>query len=183
MAHRINILGASGCGASSIGCALARVLSVPHFDCDDYFHAPTDPPFQVQRTPHERFDAIAADLSPTTSWVLSGGVAGWDPCPELEFTAIVFVTAPTSLRIERLRSREYERFGDRVRKGGDMHIAHSEFIEWASRYDEDDVEGKTLARHEAYLAKQTCPVFRMDGAQPVADSVHMLHLELNLDDK
>ena len=172
--HRINILGASGCGASTIGRALAMELSIPHFDSDDYYHAPTDPPFQVQHSPQERHDAIIADLSPQGSWELSGGVAGWDPYPQLVFTMIVFVTTPTEIRIERLRAREYERFGDRIRRGGDMHAAHEEFIEWASRYDVGDVEGKTRQRHEAYLAEQTCPVVRIDGANPVKDSVQVI---------
>ncbi|HNO79419.1 MAG TPA: AAA family ATPase [Phycisphaerae bacterium] len=172
--HRINILGASGCGASTIGRALAKELSIPHFDSDDYYHAPTDSPFQVQHSPQERYDAITADLSPQGSWVLSGGVVNWDPYPQLDFTMIVFVTTPTEIRIERLRAREYERFGDRIRRGGDMHAAHEEFIEWASRYDVGDVEGKTRQRHEAYLAEQSCPVVRIDGANPVTDSVQVI---------
>ncbi|GJM24197.1 MAG: hypothetical protein DHS20C16_06120 [Phycisphaerae bacterium] len=179
MTHRVNILGASGCGASTIGRTLAVELSIPHFDCDDYYHSPTDPPFQIQCTPRQRFDAITADLSPSGSWVLSGGVAGWNPYPQLEFTMIVFVTLPTPIRVERLRAREYVRFGDRIRNGGDMHEAHEEFIEWASRYDVGDVEGKTRERHEAYLAEQTCPVIRIDGAKPIEESVRIVCLELD----
>jgi adenylate kinase family enzyme len=174
MNHRINILGASGCGASTIGRALAKELSVPHFDSDDYYHAATDPPFQVQHSPQQRHDAIVADLSQTASWVLSGGVAGWDPYPELDFTMMVFLTVPTPIRIERLRLREYARFGDRIRERGDMYDAHEEFIEWASRYDEGGIEGKTLARHEAYLTGQSCPIIKLDGmlsAERAVDSI------------
>ncbi len=109
---------------------------------------------------------IVADLSPTESWVLSGGVAGWDPYPQLEFTLVVLLWVPTPIRIERLRRRERERFGDRVLKGGDMHESHEAFIEWASKYDVGDIEGKTLARHEAYLATQTCSVLELRDVFP-----------------
>lgn len=165
--HRINVLGASGCGASTVGRALATALGVPFFDCDDYYHAASDPPFQNPRSPQERYALITADLDRTRSWVLSGGTAGWTPCPQLDFTLIVFLWAPTHVRIERLRRRERERFGKRVLEGGDMHETHEAFIEWASRYDQGDVEGKTLAQHEAYLAAQTCPVLEFRGAIPV----------------
>ncbi len=158
---------------------MATELSIPHFDCDDYYHAPTDPPFQVQHTAQQRFDAISADLSPMESWILSGGVAGWKPYPELDFTLIAFVTVHTPIRIERLRVREFERFGERIRKGGDMHDAHEEFIEWASRYDEGDIEGKTLARHEAYLANQTCQVVWIDGTLPIDDSIRTICSAVN----
>ncbi len=163
--HRINILGASGSGASTTGRLLSAKLSVPYFDADDYFHAPSEPPFQRPHCPHERYSAITADLSRTESWVLSGGVVGWEPHPQLDFTLIVFLLVPTSIRIERLRSREYERFGDRVLQGGDMYEAHEAFIDWASRYDEGDINGKTLGRHEEYLAIQTCSVVELRGTQ------------------
>jgi adenylate kinase family enzyme len=158
--HRINILGASGSGASTIGRALAAALSVLHFDSDDYYHEATDPPFQNQRTPQERCRLITADLQRSASWILSGGIAGWDPYPQLDFTLMVFVWVPTPIRIERLRRRERERFGQRVLPPGDMHASHEAFIEWAARYDTGDVEGKTLPRHEAYLATQSCPVLQ-----------------------
>jgi adenylate kinase family enzyme len=158
---RVNILGASGCGATTAGKALAGSLGVPHFDSDDYYHEPTDPPFQRQSTPQARHDRILADLSPIAGWVLSGGVAGWNPYPPLGFSLIVFLWIPAALRLERLRHREQQRFGPRILAGGDMYATHQEFIEWASHYDAGDVEGKTLARHEAWLATQTCPVLQI----------------------
>lgn len=167
MIYRINILGASGSGASTVGRTVATALSIPHFDSDDYYHAPSDPPFQNQRPAAERYELMRRDLSPTASWVLSGGVAGWDPYPELDFTCVVFLHVPAEVRLQRLRQREQERFGERVLPGGDMYAAHEEFIHWASRYDIGDVDGKTLARHEAYLQEQTCSVLRFVGTLSV----------------
>jgi adenylate kinase family enzyme len=157
-----------------VGRAIAAALAVPHFDSDDYYHAPSDPPFQFPRSPEERYALILADLSPTAGWVLSGGVAGWEPYPELDFTLIVFLWVPAEIRIERLRRRERQRFGRRVDPGGDMHIAHEEFIAWAGRYDAGDVEGKTLARHEAYLKEQTCRVVELRGDEPVGQMTDAL---------
>lgn len=170
-AHRINILGASGCGASTLGRQLAAALAVPHLDADDYYHAPSDPPFRHPRPPHERHALITADLTRAESWVLSGGVAGWEPCPQLDFTLFVFLWLPAPVRLERLRRRELERFGPRILPGGDMHTDHEAFIAWAARYDHGDVEGKTLARHQAYLAAQTCPVLNLRGAMPPSQAV------------
>ena len=108
--HRINVLGASGSGASTVGRALSAALSVPYFDSDDYFHEPGDPPYGSPRSPQVRHSLVMADLDRAKSWVLSGGVAGWVPYPQLDFTLIVFLGVPTPIRIERLRRRERERF-------------------------------------------------------------------------
>ncbi len=168
-ATRVNLLGASGCGASSTGRALAEVLALPYFDCDDFFHAPTDPPFQKQRSPQERHDVLVSALDPVPSWVLGGGVANWDPYPALDFTLVVFLWVPAEVRLQRLRQRERARFGARVLAGGDMHTQHEAFIAWAMRYDDGDVEGKTLARHEAYLSTLRCPVLDLRGELPLEE--------------
>src|SRR5438128_874343 len=48
MVQRLHILGASGSGTTTLGRALAEGLQCPHFDTDDYFWLPTDPPFTQQ---------------------------------------------------------------------------------------------------------------------------------------
>ena len=171
---RINLLGASGAGVSTLGRALAARLSVPHWDSDDFYHAPSDPPFQVQRTPHERCELLTQACPANGAWVLSGGVVGWEPVPRLGVTHLVFVLTPTTIRLERLRQRERERFGERVLAGGDMFEIHQDFIAWAARYDAGDVDGKTRARHEEYLRTQRMPVIRCNGDLPIADNVAAL---------
>jgi adenylate kinase family enzyme len=166
---RINVIGGSGSGTSTLGRALATALAIPHFDSDDYFHAPSDPPFQKPRDVEERLELICRDLRPDQNWVLSGGIVGWLPCPRLDFTFIVFLYVPTPVRIERLRFREWARFGSRIEEGGDMHDTHREFIEWASRYDEGDIEGKTLTRHEAFLREQQCNVLEYRGVRTLPE--------------
>lgn len=166
---RINVIGASGSGTSTLGQSLALALGIPFFESDDFYHASTDPPFQRQRPARERYQLLCRDLKPEASWVLSGGVVGWVPCPELRFTCVVFLYVPTEIRVERLRLRERRRFGSRIDEGGDMHDIHENFIDWASRYDIGDIEGKTLARHEAFLRSLRCPVLEYRGAGAVSE--------------
>lgn len=166
-AIRINVIGGSGSGASTLGRLLATAYAVPFFDSDDYYHEPTDPPFQTQRTPQSRYDLICRDLPADANWVLSGGVMGWEPYPELAFTLVILLITPAAVRMSRLRERERNRFGERIAPGGDLYETHEEFIQWASRYDVGDVPGKTLQRHEAYLLSQTCPALKLSGTLPV----------------
>jgi adenylate kinase family enzyme len=100
-AIRVNVIGGSGSGTSTLGRSLAAALSIPHFESDDYFHSPSDPPFQHPRSAEERYRLICRDMMPEKNWVLSGGVAGWTPCPDLDFTCIVFLYVPTAVRLDR----------------------------------------------------------------------------------
>jgi hypothetical protein len=36
------------------------------------------------------------------------------------------------------------------------------FLAWAAQYDEGTLEGRSLSKHEAWLAKRSCPVLRID---------------------
>ena len=56
MQHTIHIFGASGCGTTTLGAAVAEKLALTHFDVDDFYWRLTDPPF-VEK--HQRAQCIA----------------------------------------------------------------------------------------------------------------------------
>lgn len=171
-AHRINIIGASGVGKTTLGRALAARLAVPFFDADDYFHVPTDPPYREQRTPEERRSLLERDLGPLDSWVLAGGAGTWTPAPALRYTLHVFLWLPAELRIARIRERERALYRDRILPGGDMAADHQEFMDWTHGYDASTSEGtNTLAHHEALFQRADCPVLRLTEPMSTEDAV------------
>jgi adenylate kinase family enzyme len=70
MIQRIHILGASGSGTTTLGRALAAHLHFPHFDTDDYFWLPTDPPYTQQRERIERAQLLMNDVTAHDAWVV-----------------------------------------------------------------------------------------------------------------
>lgn len=169
---RINVIGASGVGKTTLARALAARLEIPHFDGDAYYHVPTDPPFQKQRSPEERCALVERDLGSLEEWVLSGGVGTWNPAPALRYTLHVFLWLPSDLRIERILRREREQYGNRILPGGDMADVHAEFIAWTRGYDDGTAEGtNTLPCHEELLKRATNPVLRLSGPITVDDAV------------
>ena len=100
--------------------------------------------------------------------MLSGSLDGWgDPLIPL-FDLAVFLYAPADARLERLRARERRRYHPGViSPGGSLYRKHQAFLEWAAAYDCGDREGRSLQRHEAWLAKLPCPVLRIEGDMPV----------------
>lgn len=171
-AHRIQIIGAAGTGKTTLGKMLATELGVPHFDADDFFHLPTDPPFQQQRTDPEFNALLDREVASFESWVLTGGVRTWVPRAERAFSTIVFLYLPPDVRLERVLRREQERYGARIAAGGDMEESHRAFMKWAAGYDDSSAPGSnTLALHEERLRNATCPVLRLLGPLDRADAV------------
>ena len=158
MLHRIHIFGASGSGTTSIAKAVSEALGYAHFDSDNYFWYPTEVPFTEARPVEERLQLMHRDITMQGKWLLSGSLDGWgDPLIPL-FELVVFVYVPQEIRIERLIKREHERYGSEVFPGGNRYEATNVFIEWAKGYDSGLLTGRSLPRHEMWIAELDCKV-------------------------
>ncbi|MEM8884539.1 MAG: hypothetical protein AAGD14_10750, partial [Planctomycetota bacterium] len=154
---RIHITGASGTGTTTLGRALALRLGTPHFDSDDYYWIPTWPPYAIKRDPGVRDARLREDLTRFDAWIWSGSALSWEV--DAPMTLCVFLHLPTELRIERLRRREQAEL--RTMPGlSEVEIDRriQEFLDWAAAYESGDREGRSRARHEAWLASLACPV-------------------------
>jgi adenylate kinase family enzyme len=172
--RRTHIMGASGCGVTTLGRALADARSVPHHDSDDYYWLPTDPPYRHKREIAERLRLMHAMFLPRPSWVLSGSLESWGNPLIGWLDLVVFLRVPTEIRLARLRDREGRRIGKPVGPDDPRHSEAEEFIEWASHYDDGTREGRSLPRHEAWLKSLPCPVLRLDGTLPIAELVRLI---------
>ena len=93
--------------------------------------------------------------------MLAGSIVDWGAELENSFDLIVFLYVDAETRIERLRSREVERFGQ----------ANPTFLEWAAQYDEGPSEGRSLAKHRAWLGARVCPIIELHGDLSVSERV------------
>jgi adenylate kinase family enzyme len=169
---RIHVMGASGAGVTGLGRALAA-LAIPHHDTDDYFWQPTAPPYRDKREIAERLRLMREVFLPRADWVLSGSLEGWGDVFIPVFDLVVLLTTPREIRLQRLRAREATHFGpDAVAPGGWRHKEAEEFIEWASHYDDGDREGRSLTRHQAWLAAIALPCVSMDRGRCLNWSRH-----------
>jgi len=169
---RINVVGASGSGATTLGRALADALAVPHHDSDDYLWAPTTPPYRQTRAAAERLRLMQEMFLPRSDWVLSGSLADWGAPVVPLLDLVAFLTVPTELRLKRLRERETRHFGASVvAPGGWRREETEDFLEWATHYEDGTRDGPTRGLHHAWLATLPCPVLRLDGTRPTEELV------------
>lgn len=172
MTTRIHIMGASGSGTSTLAAALAERLGITHLDTDDYYWLPTDPPFEQIRPTTERLTRLGADLDSADDWVLSGSLCCWGDPLIHRFELVVFLFVAQEVRLERLRNREQEQFGEAtLAPDSRQHANHIAFLDWATAYDEGDLEMRSLTRHRAWLDTLPCLVARFEEEMPVADLV------------
>jgi hypothetical protein len=165
---RIHLTGASGSGTSTLAAVLAARIGGTHVDADDYYWLPSTPPFQHKRPVAERLPLLLSRLQACRQPILAGSVVGWGRALEDSFDLVVFLYLDAALRIERLRERELRVLGH----------ADPAFLTWAAQYDEGPSEGRSLAKHRAWLAERSCPVLELHGDLSVEQRVSqvMSHL-------
>lgn len=65
----------------------------------------------------EKRKLLEKDLTINEKWILSGAVCGWGDNLKSYFDLVVFLWIPQDIRPERLRHREFQRYGNEVLAG------------------------------------------------------------------
>lgn len=164
--QHIHIYGAPGSGVTTLGRELAQLLGYRHFDVDDYHWFTTDPePYRRRRNPDHRRQLLTTDLDNTDKWVLSGSLCGWGDVFVPRFDGVIWCWLPVEIRLERIRQREFQRYGDRILPGGDLFSVYEKFIFWAAQYDAEDGQLRRKNVEKAWLTQFLCPTLVVE--QPV----------------
>jgi adenylate kinase family enzyme len=176
---KIHITGASGAGSTTLGLALAKSLSVPYFDTDNYYWEPSEPPFTIRRNRDLRNKMLEEDLTQHKGWVLGGSVISWDDLFLKLFDLVVFLYIPPEIRMQRLKKRESERYGSIIHTDPHRIILYNEFIEWAAGYEDNTTSSRSLKSHETWLQKLTCPVLEIRGDTTVEERLGLIFDKLS----
>ena len=172
MNHRIHILGASGSGTTTLGQALAVRLSIAFFDSDQFYWENWPVDFLKKRDPQARENMLHGALSLEKEWLLAGSIDGWHSDIQQHFSHVVFLYLEPTARMQRLRQREIDRFGEAaIAPGGSQHEDSTYFLDWASHYDDGTLTGRSLPRHEAWMKNLTCPILRLNTEASVPSLV------------
>lgn len=161
--YRIHILGAAGVGTTTLGKALAERLHIAYFDSDFYYWQQTPEPFTIARPRDERIRLLQEHTAGHAGWALSGSLCGWGDAMIPQFTHVVFLRLDPQVRLQRLRVREVERYGEQIQEGGSRHQNSVAFLAWAARYDDGNHSLRSLRRHESWMKPLRCPLIRLDS--------------------
>lgn len=166
--HRvIHIFGASGSGTSSLAKAICDKTGFYLMEVDNYFWMPTDPPFTNRRSSIESAELMQKDIDNFKNVVIAGSATGWGDFLIPQTSLAIRLVVPRDIRIDRIKRREFERFGDRIYPGGDMYNQHQAFLEWTSKYDEGGLEIRSKAQHDEWQRKLACDLLILDGTKAI----------------
>ena len=177
----IIIFGASGAGSTTLGKEVAERLNFQYLDIDDYlWRWDTEIPFTATRSPEERTNGLMNDIKKNPRFVISGTIFNDRQLFHPLLKLAVFISTPAEVCAERVRNREYARWGKRVLPGGDMykvtrfHGDVSDYIVNAQRYETVEVAKFGRKLHDKWIAEMPCPVIRADGTKSIPENANWI---------
>ena len=171
---KILIMGASCAGSTTLGIALGKQLGCVVFDSDEYFWEKSAIPFTVRRNPELRNKMIISDTAKQDNWIITGSMVSWGDVWLHIFNLVVFLYIPHHIRMQRLKTREIQRYGDQIFTDPIRAKLYQDFVQWASGYDDNTTNGRTLQVHETWLSKVSSPVLEIRGDTTVEERVELV---------
>jgi uridine kinase len=156
------VFGPNGSGKTTLGRALACALHFKHMDIEDYYFQASAIPYTKPRSRDDCLRLMLADIQKYRSFVISAVTGDFGEEIASMVGLAVYITAPKEVRMKRIEQRDYDRFGDRVREGGDMYEQELEFRAWAA--------ARPLTKIDEWAQTLTCPVIHADGTKTVAEN-------------
>ena len=132
MSCGIIICGANGSGKTTLGKALAAALGFKHMDIEDYYFLDSDVPYSCSRPRDEMLTLMLDDIEKYGRFVLTAVNGDFGDKIVSLYKMAVYLSAPLELRMERIKKRSFEKFGERMLKGGDMFEQENNFFEFAA---------------------------------------------------
>ncbi|MGB5819794.1 MAG: AAA family ATPase [Saonia sp.] len=160
---KILIFGASGSGTTTLGKEIEKRTAFVHLDVDDYYWEKTEPPFQKKVPLRTRNKNLKADFDKNQNVIISGSMVSWGHEWETSFDLAIFVHLNSDKRMERLKRREIERYGEKLSTSKKTQRNSKAFLEWASQYENSFFNGRSLKVHNDWIELLDCRVLRIDG--------------------
>ena len=170
MRKRIIVCGLNGAGKSTFGRALAKELDCAFFDIEDfYFPDRREGDAYVSSIPREEVSSrLLAALKESSAFVLASVTADYGGAAEACFDLAVFLHVPDEVRMQRVRTRSFSKFGARMLPGGDLYEQEERFFSL--------VINRTEERVSSWLERTGIPVVHLDGTLPVEENLRRFRL-------
>ena len=160
--------GLNGCGKSTLGRALAQKIGFHFIDNEELFFTrnAADEPYQNPRSRAEVEKLLMEEVRKHGDFVLAAVKGDYGSAILPLYRYAVLIEVPKEIRLRRVRDRSFQKFGGRMKPGGDLYESEEAFFQTAAARPEDYAE--------SWARTLPCPVVVVDGTRPVEENVERL---------
>lgn len=170
MGTGIQICGLNGCGKSTLGRALAERIGFYFIDNENLYFSrtSTDEPYMNPKSRKDVERLLMEEVSKHPDFVFAAVKGDYGKEIISKYDYVVMIEVPKNARSQRVRNRSFQKFGNRMLIGGDLHSQEEAFFQMVESRQDDYIEN--------WLQTVKCPVIRVDGTKPIEKNVdHIIH--------
>ena len=168
MGTGIIICGLNGTGKSTLGMALAKELKFHFIDNEDLFFPKKNPKYMYAspRSHVEVGKLLLTEIKAHENFIFASvkGDYGENIYPFFQYAVLIDV--PKEIRIQRVKNRSFQKFGNRMLPGGDLYEVEERFLSLVKSRAENTVE--------EWIQSLSCPIIRIDGTRPIKENIHFI---------
>ena len=166
MGTGIIICGLNGAGKSTIGKALAKKLDFHFIDNEELYFPKTDPHYTSPRTHEEVEQLLFSEIKTHENFVFASVKGDYGETIYPFYMYAVLIDVPRDIRIQRVKNRSFQKFGNRMLPGGDLYEQEEKFFDFVKSRAENTVE--------EWVQSLSCPIIRIDGTNPIEENVKIM---------
>ena len=168
----IIMCGLNGVGKSTLGKALAERLNFYFIDNEDLYFPKTDPnyTYAAPRTRKEVEKLLFREIKAHENFIFTSVKGDYGEIVSSFFQYAVLLDVPKDIRIQRVKNRSFQKFGNRMLPGGDLYEQEERFFDFVQSRAENSVE--------EWIQSLKCPVIRVDGTKPLEENINFIKEQL-----
>lgn len=164
----IIVCGLNGSGKSTLGKALSEKLRFHFIDNENLFFQKTDSNyiFASPRSHEETVKLLMNEVRAHENFVFAAVKGDYGKEILQCYQYAVLIDAPKDIRLNRVRKRSFQKFGNRMLPGGDLHEREEKFF--------DMVGSRTEYYVEKWVQSLNCKIIRIDGSKPIEENTRLI---------
>lgn len=164
----IIICGLNGTGKSTLGKTLAEKLHFHFIDIENLYFPKTNPNY-IYSSPRTREDVaerLLCEIRTHENFILASVKGDYGEELYSFFQCAILLDVPRDIRLQRVKDRSFQKFGNRMLSSGDLFEQEEKFFRVVESRNEDTVE--------KWAKSLKCPVIRIDGTKPVDENTDFI---------
>lgn len=168
MGTGVIICGLNGVGKSTLGKALAEKLHFYFIDVEDLYFpkANLNCIYDSPRTREEVEKLLLREIKAHKNFVFSSVKGDYGEDIYTFFQYAILIDVPRDVRIQRVKNRSFQKFGNRMLLGGDLHEQEERFFNFVKSRAENTVD--------EWVQCLNCPIIRIDGTKPIEENINFI---------
>ena len=164
----IIICGLNGAGKSTLGKALAEKMHFHFIDIENLYFPKTNPNYMYAspRTREEVKKILLHEMKMHENFILSSVKGDYGKDIYSFFQCAILIDVPRDIRLQRVKERSFQKFGNRMLSGGDLFEQEEKFFRFVESRNENTVE--------EWVKSLKCQVMRVDGTKPIDENINFI---------